>query len=155
MTYDKDSLDNPAYLAAVRAEPCCVCAFTHDQRTPTEAHHPIHKRYKTRRVADCLAIPLCDCHHTGRLRASFHKLAIHKGKESWAVRYGNDTDYIIATQRRIEAKHPGILGWNKPRKPKPMKASKPMKRGAKVSPWRHPELKRKVGGEVVRREVTT
>lgn len=93
---------DPGYLARVRGLPCCICeAFGMVQISPTTAHHPIHGRYGTRKAHDYAAIPLCDGHHQGTFDTS--KLAIHRGKQTWANAYGLDTDYIEVTQDK--------LGW--------------------------------------------
>lgn len=95
---------DPAYLAAVRTLPCVICvAFGFVQTSPTEAHHPICGRYGNHKAPDRHAIPLCMCHHQGlRHDRDRTKLAIHQGKETWVEAYGPDTDYIAATQDRIE-----------------------------------------------------
>ena len=50
---------NKKYLDKIRQMPCCVCQrFGENQQSPTTAHHPIHERFGTERVADEKAIPL-------------------------------------------------------------------------------------------------
>lgn len=91
---------DPAYLQAVRQLPCVICAeYGMAQLSPTEAHHPIHDRYGNRKAPDCMAIPLCNGHHTGDFDKS--KLAIHRGKETWRDKYGADHEYIEVTQDRL------------------------------------------------------
>ena len=91
---------NPEYLRMVRQLPCCICeAYGEPQMSATQAHHPIHGRYRTTRAPDETAIPLCEGHHQGDLDKT--KLAIHGGKETWADRYGLDTEWIAATQDKI------------------------------------------------------
>lgn len=91
---------NPAYLAAVRELPCCICvAFGMVQISPSTAHHPIHGRYSTRKTPDESAIPVCDGHHQGTFDTS--KLAIHRAPEQWREEYGPDTDYILPTQDKL------------------------------------------------------
>jgi len=92
---------DPAYLAKVRELPCCICeAFGEMQVSATQAHHPIHGRFSVTRSPDDTAIPLCEGHHQGLLDTS--KLALHRGKETWAAKYGLDTDWIDATRDKIE-----------------------------------------------------
>lgn len=93
----------PEYLALVRQLPCCICeAFDEGaQSSITTAHHPIHGRYSGKTRPDSTAIPLCDCHHQATWGGTPGKLAIHKGKESWAERYGEDMDYVAQTQDAI------------------------------------------------------
>ena len=87
--------DDPAYLAAVRALPCCVCAAGGLQQvTPTEAHHAICGRYGQHKTPDCMAIPLCRDHHTGAC-------GIHTQRALFVACYGPDTDYIPATQDAV------------------------------------------------------
>ena len=92
-----------AYLGLVRSLPCCICeAFGMTQTSPTEAHHPICERHSSERAPDHEAIPLCMCHHQGlRFDRDRSKLAIHQGKESWALEYGSDREWIAATQDKI------------------------------------------------------
>jgi len=88
------------YLGVVRQLPCCICqAFGEVQTSASEAHHTICGRYSQRKTPDRQVIPLCDGHHQGKFDTD--KLAIHNGKESWAAKYGPDTDFIAATQDRI------------------------------------------------------
>lgn len=87
--------DDPAYLAAVRALPCCICAgWGISQTTPTEAHHAICGRYSQHKAPDRMAIPLCRDHHTG-------PQGIHTQRAQWIASYGPDTNYIAATQDRV------------------------------------------------------
>lgn len=89
------------YLDDVRKLPCAICeAFGEIQRSPTEAHHPIHDRHGNERRPDREAIPLCEGHHRGDLDKS--KFAIHRGKKSWRARYGADHGYIAGTQDKVE-----------------------------------------------------
>lgn len=93
---------DPAYLAKVRALPCCICeAFGEVQLSPTLAHHPICGRFSQAKTPDEMAIPLCDGHHQGNFDRS--KLAIHAGKETWVAKYGPDTDWIAPTQDKANA----------------------------------------------------
>jgi hypothetical protein len=80
------SKPNARYLDAVRELPCVIC-----DRTPCEAHHPIHGRFSQVKVPDEMAIPLCaDCHRS-----------LHAGKETWAAMFGEDHEYTAATQDRL------------------------------------------------------
>lgn len=91
---------DPAYLARVRELPCCICeAFGEPQLSPTAAHHPIHGRHSQVKVPDCMAVPLCEGHHTGMFDTT--KVAIHREPDLWRWKYGLDTDYIAITQDRI------------------------------------------------------
>lgn len=95
------SKPDPAYLAAVRELPCCICdAFGEPQQSPTTAHHTIMGRYSARKTPDRQAIPLCDGHHQGTFDTS--KIAIHREPKAWAEAYGQDTDWVAATQDKIE-----------------------------------------------------
>ena len=86
---------DPAYLASVRAERCCICeAFGEVQMTPTEAHHPICGRHSQRKRPDGTAIPLCHDHHLGWK-------GIHPRREWWVETYGEDTDWIAPTQDKL------------------------------------------------------
>lgn len=88
---------DPAHLERIRALPCIVCwAHGLPQNSATTAHHPICGRYSRRRVADKLAIPLCDGHHQGDFDTS--KIAIHRDRTLWVETYGPDTDWIAITQ---------------------------------------------------------
>ena len=91
---------NPAYLAAVRKLPCCICdAFGEVQLSPTTAHHPIMGRGSTRRRPDETAVPICDGHHQGTFDRT--KVAVHRQPKLWREKYGLDTDYIKPTQDRL------------------------------------------------------
>ena len=86
---------DPAYLAAVRRLPCCICdGFGHRQTTPTAAHHTFSGRYGTDKTPDRQAIPLCWHHHQG-------PAGIHTNKALWVQLYGPDTDFIAATQDAV------------------------------------------------------
>jgi len=90
-----------SYLDKVRSLPCCICqAYGMKQLSPTQAHHTIHGRYSSRRTQDSEAIPLCEGHHQGLMDTS--KIAIHRGKRTWAEAYGLDTDWIEPTQKIIK-----------------------------------------------------
>ena len=92
---------DPEYLKLVRCLPCCICeAFGEEQLSLTTAHHPIHDRYSNEKRPDHEAIPLCDGHHQGDRDTS--KTAIHRGKETWAEKYGKDHEYIAATKDKID-----------------------------------------------------
>ncbi len=91
---------DPAYLAAVRALPCCICeAWGMAQNSPTNAHHPICGRHGTRKRPDHTAIPLCDGHHQGDFDTT--KIAIHRDRALWVEWYGEDTDWIAPTQDKL------------------------------------------------------
>lgn len=91
---------DPAYLARVHELPCCICeAFGEVQTSPTQAHHPIHGRFGSRRVPDRMAIPVCEGHHQGLVDTT--KIALHREPERWRSLYGEDHDYIAATQDRL------------------------------------------------------
>ena len=93
--------DDPDYLAEVRKLPCCICeAFGEIQRSPTQAHHPIHDRYETERSPDREAIPLCEGHHLGLTDTT--KTAIHRGKKSFRMKYGSDRQWIAQTQDKLD-----------------------------------------------------
>ena len=94
---------DPAYLAIIHELPCVICeAFGFRQTSITEAHHTICGRFSGRKTPDRQAIPLCQCHHQGlRFDRDKEKLAIHNGKESWVAAYGEDVEYISATQDKI------------------------------------------------------
>lgn len=90
---------DPAYLAKVRALPCCICeAFGEMQHTPTTAHHVIHGRFSQRKVPDRMTIPLCADHHQ---LGGNGKTALHSEPTKWKRLYGDDFDFIPATQDRI------------------------------------------------------
>ena len=92
---------NPAYLRQVRALPCCICYhFDMAQTSPTTAHHVFHGRFGNRKTPDRMAIPLCDGHHQGDRDTS--KLAIHRSKQEWAERYGEDHTYTAGTQDAVD-----------------------------------------------------
>lgn len=91
---------DPAYLAKVRALPCCICeAFGEAQLSATTAHHPIHGRFSQRKTPDRMAIPLCDGHHQGSFDGS--KIAVHAEPTKWKRLYGEDHEYSAITQDRI------------------------------------------------------
>lgn len=93
---------DPEHLSFVRSLPCCIChEYGLPQLSPTTAHHVIHGRYSTQKVPDCMTIPLCDGHHQGDFDTS--KLAIHRGKETWAAEYGPDHHWINWVTARKEA----------------------------------------------------
>ena len=92
---------DPAYLARVRELPCCICdAWGLPQRSPTQAHHPIHDRHGTRKTSDRWAIPLCEGHHQGLLDVG--KTALHRSPEAWRTLFGPDHAWIAQTQDKIE-----------------------------------------------------
>ena len=79
------------YMRIVKELPCCVCG----RPGPSDAHHPIHDRYGTRRAPDMHVIPLCkSCHQNG-------PDAIHNGKQTWREKHGPDHGYIEETQRKV------------------------------------------------------
>lgn len=89
--------EDRAYLARVAALPCIVCKTHHEaQLTRTTVHHTIDGRNSQTKTADSEAIPLCDCHHQGRLLNS--KIAKHQSPKKWRELYGLDTDYIEITR---------------------------------------------------------
>ena len=91
---------DPGYLAKVRELPCCICQeYEMEQRSTTQAHHPICDRHGTHRAPDQEAIPLCEGHHQGDLDTS--KIAIHRQREEWVEKYGSDRDWIARTQDAI------------------------------------------------------
>lgn len=80
------------HMARVARLPCVICQRHGEHQTsPTQVHHCIHGRHSSRKVPDRQTIPLCLHHHLG---GSKDKLAIHDGKETWAAKYGPDTDYL-------------------------------------------------------------
>lgn len=86
---------DPAYLAAIHDLPCCICvAWGFPQTTPTQAHHTICGRYGQRKTPDRQAIPLCWWHHQG-------PDGIHTRRKWWVETFGQDTDFIAATQDAI------------------------------------------------------
>lgn len=92
----------PDYLAAIHDLPCWICtSWGMPQTSPTQAHHPIHGRYGTRRTPDETAIPLCEGHHQGLRDTS--KVALHKEPSKWKRLYGPDFDWIAPTQDRLRA----------------------------------------------------
>lgn len=91
----KKAKPDPKYLARVRELACCVCeAFGTPQIGPTYAHHPICGRYSQGKVPDRMAIPLCFDHHQG-------PRGVHTDKSAWMQEYGDDRDYIAATQDKL------------------------------------------------------
>ena len=83
---------NKKNLDKIRQMPCCFCQrFGKNQQPPTTAHHPIHERFGTEKVADEKAIPLCEGHHQGLWDQS--KIAIHKEPKLWQETYGADYSY--------------------------------------------------------------
>ena len=94
-----------AYLAGVRGLPCCICeGFGEPQNSPTEAHHTKSGRHGSGKTPDTQAIPLCHSHHN-KLRpypGDEGKLGYHNGQRTWEAQYGPDTDYIAATQDKLE-----------------------------------------------------
>lgn len=89
-----------AYLSRVRELPCCICeAFGEPQRSPTQAHHPIHGRFSQRKVPDRMSIPLCEGHHQGDFDIS--KLALHREPDAWRKAYGEDHEWIAPTQDKL------------------------------------------------------
>lgn len=91
---------DPAYLSRVRELPCCICeAFGEPQRSPTQAHHPIHGRFSQRRTPDRMAIPLCEGHHQGQFDTT--KIALHREPEAWREAYGEDHEWIAPTQDKL------------------------------------------------------
>ena len=94
--------NNPRYLEEVRRLPCCICeAFGFAQTSPTQAHHPICGRFGTLKAPDTTAIPVCEGHHLGDFDTT--KVAIHRDRELWVDWFGPDTDYVAATQDKLEA----------------------------------------------------
>lgn len=92
---------NPKHLARVRELPCCICyEWSLPQMSPTTAHHPIHGRGKNTKVADELAIPLCDGHHQGTFDRS--KVALHREPTKWKQLYGNDIEWVSWVEARLD-----------------------------------------------------
>lgn len=90
------------HVAFVRSLPCCICStWGLPQLSPTQAHHCIHDRHSTRKAPDAHCIPLCEGHHQGDFDTS--KLAIHRGKETWAAEYGPDYKWLNWVTARKEA----------------------------------------------------
>lgn len=91
---------DPAYLAAVGSLPCVIChEWGMIQQSRTTVHHCIHGRHGTRKVPDCMTIPLCEGHHQGNFDTS--KIALHREPKRWREQYGNDTDWIGWVQERL------------------------------------------------------
>jgi hypothetical protein len=91
---------DPDYLALVAELPCCICeAFGERQMSRTQVHHVFHGRFSQRKTPDRMAIPLCEGHHLAQMDTS--KLAIHRAKESWRLKYGDDFSYSAATQDKL------------------------------------------------------
>ena len=87
----KEGQEALEYMGTVRQLPCAVCGAP----APSEAHHVIHGRYGSAKASDFDTIPLCpSCHRTG-------PDAIHRGKESWRQKFGNDFDYIEQTRKAV------------------------------------------------------
>ena len=91
---DKKSIK---FLAWIRQQNCCICeAFGEVQRSPTQAHHPIHDRFGTSKRSDLSCIPLCEGHHQGLFDTS--KIALHRQPKLWRETYGPDYSYSHATE---------------------------------------------------------
>ena len=91
---------DPAYLARVAELPCCICeAFGECQSSRTQVHHVFHGRFSQHKTPDRMAIPLCEGHHLGQWDTS--KLAIHKAKETWRLKYGEDHNYSATTLDKL------------------------------------------------------
>ena len=89
------------YLQEVRRQRCCICRkFGEVQRSPTQAHHPIHDRFSGKKRPDKTAIPLCEGHHQGLWDNT--KIAIHKEPNLWREKYGEDYSYTQDTLTFIE-----------------------------------------------------
>jgi len=89
-----------AYMARVRALPCCICAeYGHRQTTATEAHHCIHGRYSARKAPDTMTIPLCAEHH--RESADPAKVSLHASPAKWKRLYGEDTRWISWVEHQL------------------------------------------------------
>lgn len=87
----KEGQEALVYMGKVKQLPCAVCGAP----APSEVHHVIHGRYGSAKASDFDTIPLCSsCHRTG-------PDAIHRGKESWRKKFGNDYDYIKQTQKAV------------------------------------------------------
>lgn len=85
------------YLARVHRLPCAICArYVMVQQSPTQAHHPIHDRYSTKKVDDFDVIPLCEGHHQGLMDDT--KVAIHRQPALWREIYGPDHGYVERTR---------------------------------------------------------
>lgn len=81
-----------AYMRAVKSLPCCVCGAP----GPSDAHHPIHDRYGTRKASDFDVVPLCKIHHQDGPNA------IHNGKQSWREQHGPDHGFIDQTRKAVD-----------------------------------------------------
>ena len=84
-------MEDPAYLARVRALPCAICGAI-----PSEAHHPKGLEFcgKGQKAKDHEAFPLCPkCHRTGP--NAFHAI----GKRAWESLYGSQRDHAEWTRR--------------------------------------------------------
>jgi hypothetical protein len=88
---------DPAYLAAVRGLPCCVCErFGLVQTSQTTAHHTKCGRHSQAKTPDREAIPLCDCHHQGlRHDRDRSKIAFESEMKRWVAAYGEDEPVIL------------------------------------------------------------
>lgn len=102
-TKERPSGKDPAYLAALRELPCCICrGWGMVQMSPTQAHHTICGRTPGRKTPDRQAIPLCEDHHQGLWGNDPSKLAIHKCKKTWVAEYGPDTEFIDASRDSVD-----------------------------------------------------
>ncbi len=89
------------YLRAVRSLSCVICdCFGEVQNSATQAHHVIHGRGGMAKTPDRMAIPLCEGHHLGDFDTS--KTALHREPDMWKEAYGLDTEWVAATQDRVE-----------------------------------------------------
>ena len=87
-------VEDPAYLAKVRALPCDVCGVV-----PSEPHHPKGLEFcgKGQKAPDRDAFPLCPfCHRTGP--NAFHRI----GKRPWEARYGAQRDHAARTRATLQ-----------------------------------------------------
>jgi len=88
------------YMGYVKQLPCCICdAFGMIPDGSSDAHHPIHGRFSSRKAPGQNVIPVCPGHHQGLWGSD--KIAIHAEPSKWKRLYGPDTDYIAVTQDKV------------------------------------------------------
>lgn len=92
------------YMGLVRQLPCIICyEWGMIQKSKTEAHHPIHGRFATRKEDDLTVIPLCQGHHVQGFDKT--KVELHAHPSKWKRIYGPDHQFIERTQDAIERLH--------------------------------------------------
>ena len=91
-----DGVTGAQYMGMVAQLACAAC----QSRVNVQVHHCFHDRYSSHRTSDYDTIPLCEGCHQGDFDTT--KLAIHRAKTQWRMKYGPDHSFIPQTRKAVQ-----------------------------------------------------